>query len=245
MRVFTLFVFIFISFATHAGEINLAVAANFATPIEEINKLFTAKTGHTVKVSLGATGQLYSQIKNGAPFQLFFAADKDRPEKLVKEGDAVEKSLFVYSIGKLVLWSPKVKKLDENTLKNGEFQHIAIASPKTAPYGEAAKQALIKLGLWDGLQKKLVQGDSITQAYQFIATGSAELGFIALSQYQTKPEGHYWLVPQELYQPLEQAAVLLKKAEKDEVALAFLDFVKTKEIRQLIEKFGYSVPTIK
>jgi molybdate transport system substrate-binding protein len=242
MRILTAIVFIFMGLAAHAGEVQLAVAANFATPIEEINKLFTAKTGHTVKVSLGATGQLYSQIKNGAPFQVFFAADKERPEKLVKEGDAIAKSLFVYSVGKLILWSEKYPQLDADTLKTGKFKHLAIASPKAAPYGEAAKQTLTKLGLWDGLQDKIVQGDSITQAYQFVATGSAELGFIALSQYQSKPKGKYWMVPQEMYQPLEQAAVLLKSAEKDEVALAFMTFMKTKEVRQLIEKFGYSVP---
>lgn len=242
MRIFLLSCLFIFSLNVHAGEVQLAVAANFATPIEEVNKLFTAKTGHTVKVSLGATGQLYSQIQNGAPFQILFAADKERPEKLVKEGKAVEKSLFVYSIGKLILWSTKLKKLDQKVLESGEFIHLAIASPKAAPYGEAAKQAMTKLGLWDKLQDKIVQGDSITQAYQFIATGNAELGFIALSQYQTKPEGAYWLVPQNLYQPLEQSAVLLKSAEKDEAALAYLEFFKTKEIRQLIGKFGYGVP---
>lgn len=242
MRMFFLTALFILSLNVYAGEVQLAVAANFATPIEEVNKLFTAKTGHTVKVSLGATGQLYSQIQNGAPFQIFFAADKERPEQLVKEGKAVEKSLFVYSVGKLILWSAKLKKLDEKILENAEFTHLAIASPKTAPYGEAAKQAMTKLGLWDKLQNKIVQGDSITQAYQFIATGNAELGFIALSQYQTKPEGVYWLVPQNLYQPLEQSAVLLKSAEKDEAAVAYLEFFKTKEIRQLIGKFGYGVP---
>lgn len=242
MRIFATIAFIFISLTAQAGELQLAVAANFATPIEEINKLFTAKTGHTVKVSLGATGQLYSQIKNGAPFQIFFAADKERPEKLIKEGDAIENSLFVYSVGKLVLWSKKYQQLDANLLKTGDFKHLSIASPKTAPYGEAAKQTLIKLGLWDELRDRIVQGDSITQAYQFVATGSAELGFIALSQYKTKPVGAYWTVPQEMYQPLEQAAVLLKSAEKDEVAQSYLIFIKTNEIRELIEKFGYSVP---
>lgn len=242
MRIWVIGFLALFNLSVHAGEVQLAVAANFATPIEAINKLFTTKTGHTVKVSLGATGQLYSQIQNGAPFQIFFAADKERPEKLVKEGKAVESSLFVYSVGKLVLWSAKLKKLDEKVLENGEFAHLAIASPKAAPYGEAAKQALIKLGLWDKLQNKIVQGDSITQAYQFIATGNAELGFVALSQYNTKPEGALWLVPQNLYQPLEQSAVLLKSAEKDEAALAYLDFFKTKEIRQLIGKFGYGVP---
>ncbi len=241
MRLFLLS-FLLFSLNVHAGEVQLAVAANFAIPIGEVNKLFTAKTGHTVKVSLGATGQLYSQIQNGAPFQIFFAADKERPEKLVKEGKAVEKSLFVYSVGKLILWSAKFQKLDEKILEKGEFTHLAIASPKVAPYGEAAKQTMIKLGVWDKLQDKIVQGDSISQTYQFIATGNAELGFIALSQYQTKPDGIYWLVPQNLYQPLEQAAVLLKNAEKDEAALAYLEFFKMKQIRQLIEKFGYSVP---
>jgi molybdate transport system substrate-binding protein len=227
-----------------AAELHLAVAANFAKPIERINQLFEQQFGHKVTVSLGSTGQLYAQIKNGAPFEIFLSADMERPELLVKEGMAVKESLFTYAVGQLVLWSPQPDLVDAEgkVLTRSKFEHLAIANPKTAPYGAAAKQVLVKKGLWKKLQSKLVQGNDITQTYQFVATGNADLGFIALSQYKDTAEnakGSHWLVPQELYTPITQGAVLLKLGENNSAAKAFIEFLSTPAVRRLIEEFGY------
>src|SRR5512142_2979581 len=192
----------------HAGEVSVAVAANFSAPIERIAALFQQESGHTLKVSLGSSGKFYSQIKAGAPFDVFLSADEKNPQLLEDEGLAVKGSRFVYALGKLVLWSAQPGYVDARgaVLGKGGYSKIAYADPKLAPYGLAAQETLQKMKLWDKVQGKLVTGESIGQAYQFAASGNAELAFIALSQV-TKDgkvsEGSYWLVPAEMYSPIK------------------------------------------
>lgn len=235
------------TFNTWADEINVAVAANFLKPLQVLEKQFSESTGHKLVISSGATGQLAAQIKNGAPFDILLAADVERPTQLVKEGFAVADSQFVYAIGKLALWSKKADFIDAEgkVLSEGKFEHLAIANPKTAPYGAAAMQVLSNMKLADTLSSKIVQGDSITQAYQFIASGSAELGFVALSQLKEVKgiEGSYWILPNNLFNPILQGAVLINKAKDNATAKAFLAFLQTDAVKkQLIEQFGYGVP---
>ena len=236
---------IFLSTATSsADDLYIAVAANFTTPIKQLKLRFTKDFGHNLIVSIGSTGQLYTQIKNGAPYQVFLAADRERPQMLVNENIAVAGSLFTYAIGQLVLWSSHAKLIntDGKVLFTNKFQHLAIAHPKMAPYGTATKQVLQKLKLWQRLQSKIVRGNSVGKAYQFTVTGSAELGFIAFSQYVTgKLRGSYWLVPNELYDPIQQGAVLLKQGKKQSAAQAFMQFLRSSSARKIIEQFGYVV----
>jgi len=201
-----------------------------------LKRQFEAESGHRVMLSVGATGQLYAQIKHGAPYHVFLSADTKRPKMLVRE--AVADGFFIYAIGKLVLWNRKGDSL--RLLKSGQFRHLAIAKPKLAPYGKAAKQALIKLGLWHQVQAKLVQAHNIGQNYQFIATGSAELGFVALSQV-IQQSGSYWQVPNNFYRPIEQAGVILKHAKNNKAAQAFMTFLASPAISKKIIDFGYMV----
>jgi molybdate transport system substrate-binding protein len=228
-----------------ADQIHAAVAANFTSPFKALAASFEQTSGHTVIASFGATGKFYSQITQGAPFDIFFAADRKTPEKLVTEGHAVNDSLYTYAFGKLVLWSPDPAKVDAEgkVLEKGEFAHLAIANPKTAPYGAAAEQALGKMGLADTLKGKIAQGESITQAYQFAVTGNAELAFIAFSQLKDSgsAQGSHWLVPADLYDPIEQAAVVLKKAEGSAAVKAFVEFMRGDEAKKVIESYGYTV----
>ncbi|MCC8986143.1 MAG: molybdate ABC transporter substrate-binding protein, partial [Candidatus Contendobacter sp.] len=189
--------------ATQAAEVQVAVAANFTAPMQKIAAEFAKDTGHKALLAFGATGKFYAQIKNGAPFQVFLAADDQTPAKLEAEGDAVPGSRFTYAIGTLVLWSAKPDVVDDQgaVLKKGEFKHLAIANPKTATYGAAAVNVLTKLGLLESIQSRLVTGENITQAYQFIETENAELGFVALSQVMTDGKltrGSAWIVPANL-----------------------------------------------
>ncbi|PWC31859.1 molybdate ABC transporter substrate-binding protein [Azospirillum sp. TSO22-1] len=226
--------------AAQAGETNVAVAANFTEPAKEIAKAFEAKTGHTAVLSFGATGQFYAQIKQDAPFAVFLAADDSTPAKAVEEGLAVGETRFTYAIGRLVLWSKDPAKVGgEETLKTAAFEKIAIANPAVAPYGLAAVQAMKKMGVYEALQPKLVQGNTIAQAYQFAETGNAEVGFVALSQVITRNEGSRWLVPDLLHDPIRQDAVLLKKGSNDEAAKAFLAFLKGPEAGAVIARYGY------
>jgi molybdate transport system substrate-binding protein len=226
--------------ATFAAETNVAVAANFTEAAKEISAAFKQKTGHDVVLSFGSSGQFYTQITQDAPFQLLLSADEERPKKLIEDGLAVANSRFTYAIGKLVLWS---KTLDfvkgEETLEAGAFTRLAIANPTAAPYGAAAVETLKALKLYETLQPKIVQGTNIAQTFQFIETGNAELGFIALSQLIGHPSGSLWLVPQTLYAPIRQDAVLLKKGAANEAATAFLSFLKGPEARAIIIKYGY------
>ena len=230
-----------ISISALAAEVHVAVAANFTKPMKQLQREFEQVSQHTIIISFGSSGQLYSQIKNGAPYEVLLSADRDRPERLVAEGEAVSDSLFTYAVGKLVLWSKQDHLVDKagKVLSSSQFQHVAIANPQTAPYGTAAKQVMEKLGVWEALQNKIVQGENITQTYQFVATGSAELGFIALSQYQGN--GSHWLVPQAQYSPIEQGAVLLKKGKNHPAAQDFITFLQTPAAHAVIKKFGYVI----
>lgn len=226
--------------AARAGETNVAVAANFTEPAKEIAKAFEAKTGHKAVLSFGATGQFYAQIRQDAPYTILLSADDTTPKKAVEEGLGVAGSTFTYAVGRLVLWSKDPAKVGgEETLRTAKFEKIAIANPAVAPYGAAAVQAMKKMGVYDALQPKLVQGNSIAQAYQFIETGNAEVGFVALSQVIAKNEGSRWQVPDLLHDPIRQDAVLLKKGAADEAAKAFLAFLKGAEAGAVIAKYGY------
>ncbi len=228
-----------------ADEISVAVAANFTDATRDIIPLFEKATGHKVKVSFGSTGKLYSQIENGAPFEVFLAADSKRPAKAEDEGLGVKGSRFTYAMGKLAMWSARANAFDtgEHYLKAGNFAHVAIANPKTAPYGQAAQQVMEKFDAWDKLQGKIVRGDSIAQTFQFVASGNAEVGFVALSQVNAwkGTAGSTWEIPQSYYAPIEQQAVLLKKGEGSEAAGAFLEFLKGSEARKVITGYGYGV----
>lgn len=230
-----------------AGETLVAVAANFYNPLQEIAKFFQEKTGHKVRIVSGSTGKIYAQIVNGAPFHAFLAADVRRPALLEKEGFAVPKTRFTYALGKISLWSADPKAVTDDgitSLRKMDFNHLAIANPKTAPYGTAAVQTLKKLNLWKTLRPLLVQGESISQTFQFVASGNAELGFVALSQIldpKNGLKGKRWDVPQEFYDALEQDAVLLKKGEGNPAAKGLWAFLKGKEARLIIARYGYGL----
>jgi molybdate transport system substrate-binding protein len=233
---------LFASQQAFAGSVNIAVAANFTEPAKEIATLFKAKTGHDAVLSFGASGQFYTQIKESAPFGIMLSADDERPKKLVDDGLGVASSRFTYAIGKLVLWSKDANTVNgEESLKANAFNKLSIANPTAAPYGAAAVETLKALKLYDTLQPKIVMGNSIGQAFQFIDTGNAELGFVALSQLMPNAGGSRWMVPQNLYTEIRQDAVLLKSAENNDAAKAFLTFLRGPEARAVIEKFGYAL----
>lgn len=226
----------------HSAQTNVAVAANFTDPAKEIAAAFKQKTGHDAVLSFGASGQFYTQITQGAPFEIFLSADDSRPKKLVDDGLAVADSRFTYAIGKLVLWSrtPDLVK-GEATLRTAAFAKLSICNPTAAPYGAAAVEAMKALKVYETLQPKLVEGATITQAYQFVETGNAELGFVALSQLTGSDKGSRWMVPQELYSPIRQGAVLLKSGASNEAASGFIEFLKGPEARAIIKKYGYVI----
>ena len=233
--------------SVNAGEVNAAVAANITAPAQQIAALFEKETGNTVKLSFGSTGKFYSQIKEGAPFDVLLAADEKTPKKMEQEGLAVANTSFVYAMGKLVLWSAKAGYVDDKgtVLNSDSYSKLSYADPKLAPYGLAAQEALQKLNLWDKVQSKLVTGDSITQAYQFAATGNAELAFIALSQITRDgkvSEGSCWKVPAELYSPIKQGAIQLSAAKDKTASQAFLNFLKSEKAVVIIRSFGYELP---
>ena len=224
------------------GQARVAVAANFTEPARELGRLFEAATGNTVVLSFGATGQFFAQISQGAPFEVLLAADQATPQKAVAAGLAVDGTRFTYAIGKLVLYSRTKGLVDgEGTLKAGKFAKLAIANPATAPYGAAAMEVLRSLGLIDALTAKIVQGNSIGQAFQFVETGNAELGFVALAQVALVEGGSRWVVPDRLHAPIAQDAVLLKAGADNAAAKAFLLFLKGAEAGKVIAKFGYAV----
>jgi molybdate transport system substrate-binding protein len=224
--------------------VQVAVASNFAAPLAQIGEAFTAATGHTLKVSAGATGKLYQQITAGAPFEVLIAADDETPARLVKEGLAVAGSNFTYAIGKLALWSAQPGFVDGQgaVLASGKFSHLAIANPKIAPYGRAGMDVLKARGLNGALAPKVVTAETIAQAFQFVYTGNAELGFVALSQLLVpgKPAGgSYWLVPTALYGEIRQDAVLLKTGAANPAATALLAWLKTEPAKAVIQVYGY------
>ena len=232
------------SLAAHAEEVSVAVAANFATPMQKIAVLFTQDTGHTATLSMGSTGKFYAQIKNGAPFHVLLSGDDETPLRLEKDNAVTPHTRFTFAVGKLVLWSKQAGFVDAqgDVLRKGNFSHLAIADPKLAPYGAAAIETLQALGLLTKLQPRLVQGESIGQAYQFVASGNAQLGFVALSQVMSNDritEGSAWLVPPHLYQALRQDAVILKNGKDNKAATALMAYLKTEKARAVIRSFGY------
>lgn len=228
----------------YADVVQVAVAANFAAPVARIAEAFQAASGHTLKLSSGATGKFHAQIVAGAPFEVLLAADTRTPQQLVASGHAVAASRFTYATGRLVLWSatPGVVDPQGAVLATGRFEHLAIANPKTAPYGSAAMQVLRARGLAERLTPKLVTGESIAQAFQFVATGNARLGFVALSQLSTpgrQPSGSMWLVPADLHEPIRQDAVLLRAGANSPAALAWLAYLRSDAARAIIRAYGY------
>jgi molybdate transport system substrate-binding protein len=231
------------SVGAHAANVNVAVAANFTEPAKEIAQLFQSKTANRAILSFGATGQFYTQITQAAPFQVFLSADESTPKKLADNGFAVVESLFTYAIGKLVLFSTNATLVTgEQTLRDAKFNKIAIADPATAPYGGAAVETMKALGVYEALSGKIVQGANIAQTFQFVDTGNAELGFVALSQVIARPGGSRWIVPANLYGAIRQDAVLLRSGVGNEAAKAFLTFMKSPEAVKVIEKYGYARP---
>jgi molybdate transport system substrate-binding protein len=224
-----------------AGETQIAVAANFSEPAKEIAAGFQKATGHTARLSFGPSGQFYSQISHGAPFQVFLSADEERPAKAEAEGLAVKGTRFTYAVGRLVLYSKTPGLVDSKgaVLSRGKFDKIAIADPVTAPYGAAAVETMKKRGVYDALKPKLVQGTSIAQTFQFVETGAAELGFVALSQVATVKGGSRWVVPATDHAPIVQQAVLLTTGSGEPAARAFLDYLKTPQARAIIKRYGY------
>jgi len=230
--------------STQAGEVQVAVAANFTAPMQAIATQFQKDTGHKALLAFGATGKFYAQVRNGAPFEVLLAADDETPARLEAEGHAVAGTRFTYAVGRLVLWSARAGLAggSGDILKSPDYRHLAIANPKTAPYGAAAMTVLDKLGLRAAVQARIVQGESIAQAYQFASTGNAELGFVALSQVWRDGKftaGSGWIVPPHLHEPIRQDAVLLAKGRANPAARALLDYLRSHKAQALIRSFGY------
>jgi molybdate transport system substrate-binding protein len=224
-----------------ADEIRIAVATNFSATMNDLVERFERETGHGVLVSSGSTGNHYAQIKNGAPFDAFFAADSERPRLLEQEGGVVAGSRFLYALGRLVLWSPEPGYVDDlgRVLETSDFRRLAIANPQLAPYGAAARETLIARGLWERLMPRLAMGQDVGQTYAFVRTRNAELGFVALAQLRQpgkRIEGSYWIVPESLHRRIEQEAVLLRDVA---AARAFVEFVKGPVAREVIRSYGY------
>jgi molybdate transport system substrate-binding protein len=244
MAGFLAFILFCVSQLSHAAEASIAVAANFSGPMAKIAEAFEKASGHKLSLTYGATGKFYAQITNGAPFDVLLAADTETPMRLLKEGQAVADSQFTYAIGKLVLWSAQSGLVDDQgaVLKSGNFKHLAIANPQTAPYGVAAMEVLRKLNVATTLASKLVQGENISQTYQFVATGNAELGFVALSQIYKDGQfaaGSHWLIPANMYVPIRQDAVLLNHGKGNSAAEALLIYLKSDAAKTVIRAYGY------
>ena len=232
----------------HADEVRVAVAANFAECLDQLGAAFEQSTGHNLVSSSSSTGKHFAQIKAGAPFDVFFAADCERCALLEADGLTVTGSRFTYAVGRLGLWMPRVEPdNDQNVaevLKSQDYRHLAIANPRLSPYGLAAKQTLTSLGIWDELVPRLVKGQTVGQTWQFVATGNAQLGFVALSQWSTadNPAGKWWVIDADLHDPIEQQAVLLRSASETDAARQLLEYVRSPEARLIIEVYGYTTP---
>jgi molybdate transport system substrate-binding protein len=247
-RLFTWFLFVVVTLAVapaFAEQVLVAVAANFVPPFREIAIEFERTTGHNVQVAAGSSGNFYSQIKNGAPFDVFFSADNERPKLLGEEGFGVKDSRFTYAIGRLVLWSPNADLIKgEETLRFKQYKRLAMANPKTAPYGVAAMQAMQKLELWEGIQSQIVMGESLGQTMGFIESGNAQLGFVALSQItdpKIKGKGSRWDVPTNLHEPIKQDVILLTKGKDNPAAKALMEFMSGHQAKAVIERYGYKL----
>ncbi|MCF6237079.1 MAG: molybdate ABC transporter substrate-binding protein [Gammaproteobacteria bacterium] len=243
MKKLAFLILIFLLPDVHAGEVRVAVAANFLATLKALAPEYEAQSGHKLIISGASSGKLYAHILNGAPYDVLLSADKFYPEKLVEVDKAVANSRFTYAVGRLVLWSRDKQPIDRARLSDPDIKRIAIANTRTAPYGTAAQHVLQKIGLWSTLKDKLVRGESIGQTFQFVASGNAQLGFIALSQV-LNPKNHfnrtsYWLVPQDHYPLLEQEAVLLTYGKNNPNARNFLEFLKSDVVRDAIRQYGY------
>ncbi len=230
----------------HAGEVKVAVAANFLNTLHILAPVFEKNTGHHLLISAGSTGKLYAQLHNGAPYDVFLAADDKHPALLEKEGLVMPGRRITYAVGRLVVWSGRSMPSQEGAqiFQQSGIRHIAIANPATAPYGRAAYQALNTMGLWHILKPRIVQGDDVGQVFQFVASANAQLGFLALAQVLNPKNTFsrdYWLVPEDLYDPIVQDMVLLKKAENNSAAYAFVVFMQAAQARTLIQQAGYKV----
>lgn len=233
-----------ICFGAWAGEVQVAVAANFAAPMEKLAPMFALETGHKAVLSFGSTGKFYAQIKHGAPFEVLLAADDETPARLEREGQGGGR--FTYAVGRLALWSRQAGFVDAQgeVLKRGRFDRVAVADPKLAPYGAAAIETMRKLGLLETLRPKLVQGENIAQAWQFVATGNAALGFVALSQVYADgklKEGSAWSVPASMHAPIRQDAILLDKGKDNAAASALIQYLQSSKARAVIRSFGYEI----
>lgn len=233
------------AFPARADEALVAVAANFAGAVEAIGAEFTKETGHTLKITTGSTGKLYAQIGEGAPFTILLSADAKTPAKLEQEGKAVAGTQFTYAIGKLALWSPDADRIGQDpkaALTAQSTLHVAIANPDLAPYGVAAREALTAMGLWETIQPKIVMGQNIGQAFSLVDTGAAEMGFVATSALDVpggQPKGSRYDVPQEMFKPIEQDAILLKAGEENAAAKAFIEYLKGEKAKSIAQSFGY------
>lgn len=229
-----------------AAELSVAVAANFTAPMQKIAAAFEKETGHRLALSFGSTGKFYAQIRNGAPFEVLFAGDQETPARLEQEGLGVAGTRFTYATGRLVLWSKQPGLVDDQgeVLRTGAFERLALADPRLAPYGAAAMQTLKQLGLADALAGRFVQGESIGQAYQFVATGNAPLGFVALSQVYADgrlTEGSAWMVPETLYAPIRQDALILAKGRDNAAAADFMRYLQGGAAKAVIRSHGYGL----
>jgi molybdate transport system substrate-binding protein len=229
-----------------AGEVSVAVAANFSTPMRKIAQLFEQETGHRAVLSSGSTGGLHVQIRHGAPFQVLVAADASTPLKVENEGLGVAGSRFTCAIGRLVLWSLRPGFVDGqgDVLRRGEFERLAIANPKLAPYGVAALETLNRLGVLQRVQPRLVRGENISQTYQFVATGNAELGLVAMSQVVADGKivrGSGWIIPADLHAPIRQDVILLTAGKDQPAAIALMGFLRGDKARTVIRSFGYDL----
>lgn len=241
-----LLLLLFVASPLRADEVQIAVAANFTAPMQKIAAEFERDTGHKVTLAFGATGKFYAQITNGAPFDVFLSADDETPARLEKEGYGVVGSRFTYAIGRLALWSAQEGKVDTKgeILKNGAFQHLAIANPRTAPYGSAAIEVMQKIGVLAALQAKFVQGENIAQTYQFAVSGNAEIGFVSLSQIWKDGKissGSAWIVPSNMHEAIRQDAMLLARGRDKRAASALLSYLKGEKARAIIKSYGYDL----
>jgi len=238
---------LFAAASLHAGQVRVAVAANLASPMQKIVADFERATGHETVVALGSTGRFYAQMRGGAPFEVLLAADDEIPARLEREGLAIPGSRFTYAVGRLVLWSADPHGVDPqgNVLKLPPHGRLAVADPRLAPYGLAAIQTLTRLGVLDAWQASLVQGESVGQAFQLVATGNATLGLIALSQVMSDGhliKGSAWLVPLELHFPLRQDAVQLNAGRFNPAAAALMEYLKSQAARATFRSYGYESP---
>lgn len=236
---------LFCATIAYADEVQVAVGANFNAPMKIIAADFEKDTGHKAVISLGTVGKFFAQIKSGAPYEVLVSSDKETPDKLVAEGLAIESTRRTYAVGKLVLWSAKPGYIDAKgeVLKKGDFRHLALANPKLAVYGAAAQEAMKRMGVLGIVQPRVVLAENLTQAYQFIATGNAELGFVALSQVIGKDgritDGSYWMVPEDLYPRIRQDAIVLNPGKHKPAAKALVEYLTSPKARAVIRAHGY------